>query len=599
MNSSECGSSRHALANPLTRRDSATMGEVSKVILLDALEQFRLHESARHLSVNEFRIRHEVSRAAIDGLLRDQNLKVVCDRYVPTLRALAEIGEEGRTEIASCNALIPVLQQMWRERFGESISVDALATVSGLPAAQLSRSLELLTASTIFTGWSSNQKTGVIESVTLHESVLDLQSAAANLLSIPTGLRPPDLYPATLSSIDFFICHASEDKKSVAEPLASELRRLGHGVWFDADEMTIGDSLGRRIDEGVLQARFGVVILSQSFFKKYWTRSELGGFEMRESTGQLTILPIWHDVTLEQVTNFSPRLAARIASHTSVGIASLSLRVHEAAQGARLSHVNDVQARTVSGRDDGSNAFSLQSDRSRGNWIMFKDDDKYEPNGVFDVSASLVILVGEKDITPLSFFGRYYAQGCPSFDRAKIAWTISGEAVKLSDFSENVARPVVFGARSTHFLTYRASFRPPTMNMVPASDCDFGDLQIKIQYRLGDLIDTLVQTFAFRKDGTLERTEAVRGVPRLHDEELNLWLAMPEASLPSFTLHDDAATRPVLHRHIEALLRIDPISRYMASRTSNTTALVAPMLTAVAHALFREGLPGRVKSPSV
>ncbi|HYD12150.1 MAG TPA: toll/interleukin-1 receptor domain-containing protein [Allosphingosinicella sp.] len=53
---------------------------------------------------------------------------------------------------------------------------------------------------------------------------------------------------------DVFISHASEDKKSVARPLASKLRRLGLTVWLDENELKLGDSLSRKIDEGLTKS---------------------------------------------------------------------------------------------------------------------------------------------------------------------------------------------------------------------------------------------------------------------------------------------------------------------------------------------------------
>ncbi len=67
---------------------------------------------------------------------------------------------------------------------------------------------------------------------------------------------------------DVFICHASEDKDAIARPLAEALVERGHAVWFDEFELEIGDGLRREIDRGLAISRFGVVILSPSFFEK-------------------------------------------------------------------------------------------------------------------------------------------------------------------------------------------------------------------------------------------------------------------------------------------------------------------------------------------
>ena len=76
---------------------------------------------------------------------------------------------------------------------------------------------------------------------------------------------------------DLFISHASEDKASVARPLAEILREKGIRVWIDETELCLGDSLRAKIDEGLAQSRFGLVIVSRAFLSKRWPIQELNG----------------------------------------------------------------------------------------------------------------------------------------------------------------------------------------------------------------------------------------------------------------------------------------------------------------------------------
>lgn len=116
---------------------------------------------------------------------------------------------------------------------------------------------------------------------------------------------------------DVFISHASEDKDAVALPLASALTSRGLRVWLDVAEMRIGDSLRRKIDQGVSKSRFGVVILTRHFFAKQWPQYELDGLVTRQMTGEQVILPIWHEITKEEVIAVSPSLADKLARDTS------------------------------------------------------------------------------------------------------------------------------------------------------------------------------------------------------------------------------------------------------------------------------------------
>jgi histidyl-tRNA synthetase len=116
---------------------------------------------------------------------------------------------------------------------------------------------------------------------------------------------------------DVFISHASEDKDEVVRPLANALRDEGLKVWYDEFEMKIGDSLRRKIDKGLANSRFGVVVLSKEFIKKGWTNYELDGIITKSVTGEQVVLPIWHNITKKEVIDFSPSLADKLARNTS------------------------------------------------------------------------------------------------------------------------------------------------------------------------------------------------------------------------------------------------------------------------------------------
>jgi hypothetical protein len=120
---------------------------------------------------------------------------------------------------------------------------------------------------------------------------------------------------------DAFICHASEDKDEFVRPLARRLLEEHVEVWYDEFSLNIGDSLRRSIDRGLSQSRFGVVVLSPSFFAKHWSQWELDGLVGRQNSGEQTvILPIWHGVSREDVAAYSPSMADKLAATTDVGL---------------------------------------------------------------------------------------------------------------------------------------------------------------------------------------------------------------------------------------------------------------------------------------
>lgn len=116
---------------------------------------------------------------------------------------------------------------------------------------------------------------------------------------------------------DFFISHAYEDKEAIAEPLADALIQKGARVWLDKFAMSVGDSLRQSIDNGLSNSKYGIVILSEIYFKKFWTGKELNGLFAKQEDGKKVILPIWHNVSKDVVKQYSPILADMLALKTA------------------------------------------------------------------------------------------------------------------------------------------------------------------------------------------------------------------------------------------------------------------------------------------
>ncbi len=114
---------------------------------------------------------------------------------------------------------------------------------------------------------------------------------------------------------DVFLSHASEDKATVALPLSESLRRAGVRVWLDKFQIELGDSIRKKIDQGLANSRFGVVILSEVFLKKYWTGNELDAlWELN------VVLPVWYGIDKKLLMKYSPLLAGRAGISTDLGI---------------------------------------------------------------------------------------------------------------------------------------------------------------------------------------------------------------------------------------------------------------------------------------
>lgn len=161
---------------------------------------------------------------------------------------------------------------------------------------------------------------------------IDTRASSAVKLSIPkrppapnpvqtpppqTSLKPEQTTKPTRNKgeqWDVFISHASEDKESYVDGLVNALIDAGISVWYDRLVLEWGDDLRKKIDHGLKNCLFGVVVLSKAFLGgKKWTDHEFSTlFELEEPSKKL-ILPIWHGIVREDLLTYSPSLAGRLA----------------------------------------------------------------------------------------------------------------------------------------------------------------------------------------------------------------------------------------------------------------------------------------------
>lgn len=139
---------------------------------------------------------------------------------------------------------------------------------------------------------------------------------------------------------DLFISHASEDKDDFVRPLASLLQQYGLDVWYDEFELAIGKSLSRSIDKGISNSKFGLIVLSKSFFNKNWTEYELKSLNSFEIENGDVLLPVWKDVTAKEVRKFSPYLADKLALTTKDSIEDIVLKIIEVCNPKLFSEVH-------------------------------------------------------------------------------------------------------------------------------------------------------------------------------------------------------------------------------------------------------------------
>ena len=113
-----------------------------------------------------------------------------------------------------------------------------------------------------------------------------------------------------VSEFDVFISHANADKEELIEELYQSLNKLGVKIFYDKETLEWGDKFKDKILEGTKKSEFVIIVISTNFFGREWTERELLEFLNRQNqNGQKLILPILHNITIEQLKEKYPTIA--------------------------------------------------------------------------------------------------------------------------------------------------------------------------------------------------------------------------------------------------------------------------------------------------
>ena len=74
---------------------------------------------------------------------------------------------------------------------------------------------------------------------------------------------------------DVFFSHAYEDKGAFVYPLVKALDNYSVSYWLDEVEIGWGDSIVGRINEGLSNSHYVLVLMTETFLRKNWTVAEL------------------------------------------------------------------------------------------------------------------------------------------------------------------------------------------------------------------------------------------------------------------------------------------------------------------------------------
>lgn len=137
-----------------------------------------------------------------------------------------------------------------------------------------------------------------------------------------------------MKKYDVFISHAYEDKSSFSNELAVALKKAGLKIWYSGFDLKIGDSIAESINRALQDARFGIVIISPVYLRKKWAMNELHALFASE-TSKDRILPVYHNISQDEVLNHFPLIADRFAINSDVDMQLIVNKLLQVIQGKR------------------------------------------------------------------------------------------------------------------------------------------------------------------------------------------------------------------------------------------------------------------------
>jgi hypothetical protein len=107
-----------------------------------------------------------------------------------------------------------------------------------------------------------------------------------------------------------FISYDYSVKSKVVNPLAEKLTKAGIVVWYDEYEVKIGDNIHDKIIDGLKKCKYCILIISKEYIdNKRWAKREFENITALETQdGRKRILPVWYNVSKEEVMYLEPRL---------------------------------------------------------------------------------------------------------------------------------------------------------------------------------------------------------------------------------------------------------------------------------------------------
>ncbi|HBF87632.1 MAG TPA: hypothetical protein DDX39_03230 [Bacteroidales bacterium] len=120
-----------------------------------------------------------------------------------------------------------------------------------------------------------------------------------------------------------FISHDYNDKEKIARPFAQKLAHNSYSaIWYDEFSLTPGDKMRKEIEKGIKESQYCILLLSKTYLNnESWGKIEFESIFTKELIEKKDcIIPIWVDITKEELYEFSPSLVNILGINWNIGV---------------------------------------------------------------------------------------------------------------------------------------------------------------------------------------------------------------------------------------------------------------------------------------
>jgi TIR domain len=145
------------------------------------------------------------------------------------------------------------------------------------------------------------------------------------------GLAANDVTPIGAPHVTtpkLYFAHAFENR-DIAKPLADRMMRDGIDVWFDEWEIRTGDSLRRKMENGLSGCTHFLVLLTPEAIGKPWVETEIDAGFVRNVEGESRFMGIRSGVGIDKLSIFlRTRRCPEINLNDEADVAGLIAEIH-------------------------------------------------------------------------------------------------------------------------------------------------------------------------------------------------------------------------------------------------------------------------------